>query len=485
MKPPGTGISLNPLTASYTAPVSQRLLRMPPAIFVKPTAENSPPRPSRFKSFSAFLNPFSSTSSSSASASGPTPLVPLIAPSSTHTTTASSSPHSAPTPSAPLPYHSAKTGISLTDLGHIALGGSPFRVYLQNSPADGLPSTGLHSTPHERRLSAAPDAAARGVSGLPHSGHPLADLTRSSYSSADDGEVRSDALRTTCKEMPTLASAIHIADALDGSVGGGKKVKRDQAGIIASSATSSSLTTGAAAPASAAPSKLGRKPSQTELPSDRGRLPRSVSSSSSIFDAYRNRKSLRRSSSRSSTKDVACGHEVGARGDADSSSSVSGTVRPRRMSRRLSFDSIRHPFAGHSRRKDKDSGSSIDLTAPQRPMAASDNATGTAGQPAKEQGSIGRQHRLALPPMRSLRNKFSVGNTKAGSSLAVAKADVAARRRNVHVWDEVNVVRRASSGTKPCEGSMSLGSAAGRGVLRRMEAVCAHPCKALQGMDSG
>lgn len=455
---------------------------MAPGIFVKPSAEPSPHRPSRFKSLSAFLNPFASATSSSPSFNSPYTVVSKTTASSIHTATSSATPpHKALTPSAPLPYHSAKTDISLTDLGHIALGGSPFRVYLRESPAaEGLPRSGLDTTPRHNDAATSGEAAGHpvAVAGLPLSRYPLAELTRSDFTPPGKTEPMTGDLRTTCREMPTLASAIHIADAPDGSIGNGKRVNRDQAGIIASTMSSSSIA-GPAEPRPARRSKLVRKLSMGDARADAQRLPRSVSSTSSIFDAYRTRKTLRRSSSRSSIGADHTSAEAGSNNTAQNSTAMVGDIRPRRMSRRLSFDSIRHSFAGGSRRKDKDTElkAPVNLNESRRPGAAT-----STGASARSEEIAGRQHRLALPPMRSLRNKFSVGNTKSGSTMAVAKADVAARRRNVHLWDEVNAGKKGSA-TPATEASTSLGSAAGRGALRRMEEVTAHPRESAQRLN--
>lgn len=364
---------------------------MGPSIFVRQVQEPSPPPRSRLKTLSAFLNPFSTSTSSSQS------------PEISH--------GKGLTPSAPIPYHPPKTDISLTDLGHIALGGSPFRVYMKDGSSvasDGLPSSGLPSaitTPKSARQ-------AGSVSGLPSSHYPL--------------EALHHAQKSIWKEMPTLASAINIADATSASTSSFKHAKDADKALPLPKGTS------------------------------RGTLPRSASSTSSIFEAYKNRKTLRRSSSRSSTK-------------ADRPENQTAEPhRPRRkMSRRLSFDNIRLSLSGSQSRRQNLSGNTNQVE--DQRWSVIDKSDAPSIRSNTPDPNIVKSNRLALPPMRGLRNKFSVGPKSGGLVMANVKAEVAARKR-IHEWE--NSVK--SAGIEVLDGRSSMGSSAGRGVLRRMEGM-AHP----------
>lgn len=367
---------------------------MGPSIFVRQAQEPSPPPRSRLKTLSAFLNPFSSTAQSSQQT--------FTVPANGRNVT----------PSAPIPYLPPKTDISLTDLGHIALGGSPFRVYMKDGSStthDGLPSTGLKSgitTPSSIDQSDA-------VAGLPSSHYPLAALNREE--------------KPVWREMPTLASAIHIADA-------------NSSGSVSTSSV-------------VEPSK--------PLPKARskGTLPRSASSTSSIFEAYKNRKTLRRSSSRASTKPT----------NESENEATNPQQQPRRkMNRRLSFDNIRFALSGsQSRRKDLGESGKVD----QRWSMVDKSDAPSEHSNTPDPASLAKQNRMALPPMRGLRNKFSVGPKSGGGLMVNARADVAARRR-IHDWENLSKQAGDDASADGC----SMGSAAGRGVLRRMEDV-AHPCQ--------
>jgi len=397
----------------------QHKLNMAPSMFARTTQEPSPPRTSRFKTISAFLNPFNPSSNGSTTSAGSSFATTGVNASNSIfqaiPTTNTFGKH--PIPSAPLPYRGVKSHISLSDLGHIALGGSPFKVYIRERD-EGLPSAGL-STPNSGR-------GVGMVNGLPGSHHPLAALH------GDGEKVDQPAEKRGLRQMPTLASAIHIADN--------------------SCLTNNANTSDKSLPA---PCAIPAKPASIKG------MSRSTSSTGSIFDAYKNRRELKRSASRSSTKQTSSELQSQL---AQPAQANTGSMRPRRMSRRLSFDSIRHTFAGG---KKQDRASIIVQQSEESTEATTGEKPADVDPP--------KSHRLALPPMRGLRNKFSVG-PRSTATVAGAKMDVAARKR-IHEWEANAKHMRQHENADSVVASM--GSVAGRGVLRRMEEAAAHPRECL------
>lgn len=142
--------------------------------------------------------------------------------------------------------------------------------------------------------------------------------------------------------------------------------------------------------------------------------------------------------------------------------------RPRRMSRRLSFDSFRHSFAPSTSKPSK--AVSDDQAKSARAAAEEQGPVGTAPVAAKE---MPKPHRLTLPPMRSLRTKFSV-NGKNGHLASVVKAD--ATKKRIHEYESMSLGKAsggaASMSTGLEEGFMpsSLGRASG-GVVGGRDTV--------------
>ena len=201
-------------------------------------------------------------------------------------------------------------------------------------------------------------------------------------------------------EMPSLASAINIAD-------------------NARQPFSSTSETSQGA--------LSMKTSDTKLP-------RSASNSSSL-------KTFRR-------------------GRSDSRSSiikVDGLQR--RMSRRLSFDNILPLFNSSTRKKDRTVSAEQPLLGDQR-YSTSQSTDRPAWMSSLAETSAPRVKRMALPPTRTLRSRFAVGVAKDTSGLlSIAKADLAARQAT----REKEFSRYAAEPSKTFQAA-SLGSAAGRGM---------------------
>lgn len=164
------------------------------------------------------------------------------------------------------------------------------------------------------------------------------------------------------------------------------------------------------------------------------KLPRSVSNSSSISNAYRRGRS-------------------GSRSSVTKPENVTGQ---RRMSRCLSFDNILPLFTASSPRKERVNHSEEPLLndprwSTIRSTEISDRTTSLADT------DIPKANRMALPPIRTMRSKFVLGGPKDKSGLlAIVKADLAARQ-----------ALKEKEGMKKKEEefqAVSLGSAAGRGL---------------------
>lgn len=259
-------------------------------------------------------------------------------------------------PSAPMPYHPPTADIPISS-------GSPLRVIIR----EGLPEDPLHQSP------------GGDIAGLP----------------------------SKWKDMPTLASAIHIADV---------------------NGPTNSFHFGPTQP----------------LPktAEESKLPRSASNSSSIFKTY----GRGRSASRSFTSKI----EVGQR----------------RMSRRLSFDNILPLFNPSSRRKDRVVSLDEPPLADRRWSATQSTEVPVRISSLADVPPI-KANRMALPAIRTLRSRFAVGGAEdKGGLRAIAKADLAARQVT---RDKEGKGKEA--GTINSFQSASLGSAAGGGLggaLRRM-----------------
>jgi hypothetical protein len=278
-----------------------------------------------------------------------------------------SSRESFPIPSAPMPLHATLKSQGLIDTSLPLTTGSPFRVYLRDVEREqGMP-----------------------ITGLPGSHYPLAALS----GGEQPGGLRTGSVeKTIWKELPTLASAIHIDD----------------------HTPSASKMFGMSQPL---PKPAGLSKPEPNLPSGnttQAFIPRNTSNGSSFFETYRN-KSLRRSSSKSSVR--------GSISEVDSKPSQA--TLGRRMSRRLSFDNIKPMFNGGMRKKDRAvSATEPDSWRPQSEMSHTKPLAEVFLPPQLP----GKPSRMVLPPMRGLRARLTgVSGSGNAAIMTTAKADVKAR----------------------------------------------------------
>jgi hypothetical protein len=275
-----------------------------------------------------------------------------------------------------------------------ATSGSPFRVYLRDREVVGLPT----ATTQVQLLS---------MSGSDSRGGDM------------EGPM--------WKELPTLASAIHISDTAPPpptslTFGPSQPLPK-----------STSIPPPAAPPLP--PKQPNREDSIVDLPAT------ALNTSSFILDRS---KTLRRTSSKSST-----------------SGSIGGESKPpentlrRKLSRRLSIDNILQTFNGGMRRKDrvvsateiKDGSLDDTETLHRWSMVENYDRSQTETNSPIKRPIAPKASRMALPPMRGLRSKFAVASGGGGGSgvgvLAAAKADVKARRER---RDEVEMGSISSRG---------------------------------------
>lgn len=434
--------TMAPSLFSRQNPQSTLASHSQPPTHSQPLALSSPKRKSAFR----FLNPFSQSSSTTSTTQ-------------THAVvhnTSSSTKSTLPVPSNPLPYHPPPAYPHTNSQTHLLspaqaqaqaqdqsqeheltllASGSPFKVWIN----DGLPRSPAAVTGVSRETATKMQA----ISGLPGNQYPSSGATRTATSGTESPAIatrRMNSLaaaaanhpvRVDCESqsgMATLASAIHIAET-----------------GAPSTATESKST-------SRPPSTIEHAASQQQpnrnSTYNASTLPRSASSSTSIFSLYRLRQ---RSNSKStalpppdySTQVLQEGDTTLPGSTSQSQSIGRKNSLGRRMSRRLSLDSL---FGGLRKRSGSisQSGEASQEAAPTNPVPKEAIKDKDIEKAKSEEGETrvapapppAAPAQLALPAMRTLRNKFSVGGVASlngGPSSLASRASSAKHGQMKHL----------------------------------------------------